>query len=400
MSTPLATDQFSRFMVEMFDEKKIIKGSSLFQTFFGRPEHASQTVFSPNANSVEIDIMRGNERLAALVHRGTDSRPLGGNQKNTDTQKFTNQVRQYPLGEEEGDITAAQIIKRVAGENPFQQKDRLDRMRILANEHHLEHMRRYSRLFEFLASESLLKGTMPAILGTTNSDLIYDFKRRATHIVTVGTKWDNSADIMGDADDSCRLIRADGKVKPNFMILGGDSMDALIKDTTMAALADNRRFELFNVGTGLTVPSNLQPLVDAGAEPRGRLLTSKGYSLWIFTYVDLYTNSSGVTTDYMPQDQALIGYFGARCDRYFGPPDRLPVTSQEVAWYNEMFGFNMLAPPMAPNVKNAGAVINPGMFYSDAYPSEDKKKVTIRTQAAPIFATTMTDAFVTLKGLV
>ncbi len=60
---------------------------------------------------------------------------------------------------------------------------------------------------------------------------------------------------------------------------------------------------------------------------------------------------------------------------------------------------NMLAPPMPPNIKNLGSVITPAMFYSDAYKAQDDKKVTIRTQAAPIFATTQTDAFVTFRGL-
>jgi len=40
------------------------------------------------------------------------------------------------------------------------------------------------------------------------------------------------------------------------------------------------------------------------------------------------------------------------------------------------------------------------MFYCDAYPSGDKKKVTIRTQSAPIFATTQTDAFLTFTSVI
>ena len=36
------------------------------------------------------------------------------------------------------------------------------------------------------------------------------------------------------------------------------------------------------------------------------------------------------------------------------------------------------------------------MFHSDAYMAANGKAVTVRTQAAPIFATTMTDAFVTI----
>ena len=60
-----------------------------------------------------------------------------------------------------------------------------------------------------------------------------------------------------------------------------------------------------------------------------------------------------------------------------------------------MFGFNMDAPPMPANIKGSGTLM-PNMFHSDAYMAANGKALTVRTQAAPIFATTMTDAFVTI----
>jgi hypothetical protein len=55
---------------------------------------------------------------------------------------------------------------------------------------------------------------------------------------------------------------------------------------------------------------------------------------------------------------------------------------------------------MPPLVKNAGATVLAPAFYFDAYRSEDKKRVSVRTQSAPIFATTQTDAFVRMDGVV
>ena len=242
MATPLATDQFSRFMAEMFDEKEVIGVPTVWQSFFGRPEHGSKTKFNPDSKVVEIDIMRGNERIAALIQRGTNSRHLGNLQENTTTQNYSTFSRVYPLGEEMGDITADQILERVAGENPYEGRSRIDRMRLLAREHHLEHIRRYVRLFEVLAGFSLFTGQMPAILGTANADLIYDFRRNATHIITVAAAWDAAgADIMGDIDAGCELIRQNGHEMANVLFLGGEAMDALIKDNTIQTLSDNRR---------------------------------------------------------------------------------------------------------------------------------------------------------------
>lgn len=391
---PLAVDQYSRFMVEMFDDRDAIGIPAGFGAFFGRPETGARTVFSPDANNIEIDILRGNERLAAMIRRGS-GRTLSG-QKNTTEQKSTNFSRQFPLIEEEGDINVAQLTSRLAGENPYSGATRSERLRMLALDHHLEHIRRIGRRHEELASQSIITGEMTAIDGTTNTDLIYDFKRNSDHFMTVTTAWsDIAADIIGDLDDACALIRANAHVTPDMAILSGVDMDSLIKNTAATALADNRRYELIEVSTNNPVPPKFARFVDGGMIPRGRLRTPKGYEVWLFTYTDIYTNSAGAATEYMPANRTVVAYSGARCDRYFGPPDVLPPTTQKAAWYREMFGFNMELPPTPANIKGTG-VIMPAMFHNDAYGSSDGKAITLRTQTAPIFATTMTDAFVTI----
>lgn len=399
-STPLATDPYGRFMASVFDDRMVISVPTAFQAFFGNPGTGANTVYSPDSLVVEIDIIRGNEKLAALVQRGTNSRILSG-QDNVNEQKYSSFSRLYPLIEEEGDLNSHQINFRVAGENPYQAQTRIDRLRTLALNQHTEIVRRIVRLFEYLCSQSVLTGQMPAIFGTTNSDLIYDFLRKATHTFAAPVAWNNSSnDILGDIDTACDLIRADAHVNPDMMILGGETMEAMVKDTTVQEVADNRRFELIEVSTNNPVPPKFARFTDAGFIARGRLRTPKGYELWMFTYVDGYTSSAGAFTNYMPQDNVLIAYSQARCDRYFGPPETLPMTAQRAAFYQEMFGFSPMAPPMPPMIKNEGQAINPAMFYYDAYSSPNYKEVTLRTQSAPIFATTMTDAFVTITGTV
>ena len=60
VTTPNATDPFSRFMAEVFDDRKLISVSTGFQAFFGRPETGAETIISPDSNAVDIDIIRGN----------------------------------------------------------------------------------------------------------------------------------------------------------------------------------------------------------------------------------------------------------------------------------------------------------------------------------------------------
>lgn len=399
-TTPNATDPFSRFMAEVFDDRKLIAVSTGFQAFFGRPETGAETVISPDSNAVDIDIIRGNEKISALIPRGTVSRPLGSNQKNIQEGRFSTFSRKYPLAEEEGDINADQLIYRLAGENPYQQRTRLDRMRQLALNIHTESIRRIIRMDEVLAAQSILSGKQDAIIGTTDTDLQYDFRRLAAHIVTVGTAWNGvSPDVLGDIDAACDKLRANGKVLPDFMGFGSDAMSDFLKDSNIKSLADNRRIDFVQAGVGLQVPPKFQRFIDAGWIMQGRLRTFKGYELYLFTYLDVYTNSGGTATKYMPSDQAFITSTNARFDRYFGPAEQLPMIPQRMQLYMELFGFNPEVPPMPANMRAPGTIIDPSTFYVDAYVAADWKKVTVRTQHAPIFATTQTDAIVTLKGL-
>jgi hypothetical protein len=346
------------------------------------------------------DIMRGNEKTAALIPRGMVSRPLGPTQKNTNIQKYTNFNRVYPLAEEEGDISADQLITRQAGENPYENRTQEQRIRILALEHHQEHVRRIVRLQERLAAESVLEGTMPAILDTTDTDLIYDFRRNAANIITVGTAWTGAADIMGDIDNGCSKVRQNGRVTPDMMILAGDALEAFLENSDIQTLADNRRFELIHINSEMGVPAKFAKFVENGFIPRGRLRTAAGYELWMFTYIDGYNNTAGTWVDYMPSGYVSICSSQARCDRYFGPPERLPNVPARDQLYQQLFGMNPAAPLMPPKVRGLGSTVLAGMFHFDAYYAPDWKTATVRTQAAPIFATTHTDAFATLKGTV
>jgi len=399
-TSPLAVDTYARFFANAFDERQVIAVSTVAQAFFGRPENGSRTVFNPDSAVVDIDILRGNERLAAMVPRGLNGRSLGTGQKNVIQEKFSNINRVYPLIEEEGDIGADQLLFRLVGENPYSTQTRLDRMRRLALNYHQEQIRRIVRLFEYLAYQSLLTGKMPAIFGTTDANLLYDFLRPGTHIVTAPAKWDNAASTpLVDFDNAAALIRADGKAKADVALIGQDAMTALINHADIIALADNRRFELIQVGRN-PVPANMQRFVDAGATPRGRLQTPAGNEFWLFTDLNVYTAAGGTATPYMPVDQALFAASSARCDRYFGPPEMLPEIPMKTQLYQQLFGFAPGLAPMPPMVADASRAINPAMFYFDAYLPEGWKRVTTRTQAAPIFATTQTDAFYTLNTIV
>lgn len=398
MSTPNTTDQYSRFMVDLFDERKIQGIPTAFQSLFGT-SGASKTVFQPDSETVEIDILRANgQRLAATVNRGQSSSAVSDG-KNTTDQVYSNQTRKWPLIEEESNINSKQLLSRLAGENPYSGRNQVDRNRSLAMDLHNDQVRKSVRTMEFLAAQSILTGTQPAIIGTSNTDLIYDFHRNSTHNVTPTYAWNNaSATISNDLDDACELIESDSYMTPNFCAIGDDAMAALIRDDEIEAIADNRRYELIQISTKNPVPPEYEKFVTAGWIPRGMLKTIRGRNLWLFNNNQRYTSAAGVSTRFLPSDKAIILDINARFDRYFGPRDAFALTNDERSWMNEMFGFNMSAAPMPQNVSEKG-IIDPSMFFFDAYRGTGRKTVTLRSQVAPIYPTTQTDAIVVLSGL-
>jgi hypothetical protein len=185
------------------------------------------------------------------------------------------------------------------------------------------------------------------------------------------------------------------------MLVGRTAMAGLLANTALLAEADNLRFKFVNLGSSSAypeqnvVPAKFARLVDGGLIFRGTLETPSGFVLSVFNYLDTYDNAAGVQTPYMPLVGCLIGSSQARCDRYFGPPERIPPSPADTAEMQFYMGIDQTAGMMPPKIKGASDVINPAMFYFDAYRS-GRKTFTVETQSAPIFSPTMTDAWVTI----
>lgn len=399
MSGPIPQDLFSRFAAGMFDEAATIGVTTAGQAFFGNPAASgSRTIHSPDHNTVDIDIIRGNEKTAALIPRGMVAHTLGSLQKNSRTALHTGFSRSYPLASETGDITAGNLLVRVPGEpavnSPMTQ---MMRYRYHLARLHNENIRKIIRLDERLAWQSLMTGKQDAILGTSNTDLQYDFRRNGNLTIQCGVSWaGGAANILADVDNACTKGRQIGHTSLDMMILGSGAMGSFVRDATVQKVADNRRFTFISLGNGAVMPAKYQRFVDCGMVFQGTLRTPLGYELNLFTYPEFYDTDAGVSTPYLAADKVLLCSSTARCDRYFGPPEQLPMIPQRAELYRQMFGFDPSACPMPPKIKAAGGVIAPEAFYCSGYVSADWKTTTIETQHAPIFATVQTDAFVVL----
>lgn len=399
--TPAAIDAYARYMIGMFDERSTIGVPTLFQSFFGRVESGGKTLYSPDKNLVSIDIIRGNTGMAKMKLRGVSGEDLV-DKKKKDT-KFTSVARNFPLIEEEAVITSDELNDRIAGEPIYDSSaTKFERLRMKAFNLHVDLSKRIIRTFEYLAAASILTGKHGQIIGTTNTDLLYDFLRASGNTISNATSWSSSpttAVPIDNLDTLALQIRSTAHMTPDVCIMGNAAYSAFLKTTQAKDLL--ALFQIRLLGLGIApdpMPAKYQWMIDAGAQYMGTVLTYKGFMLHVFTYQDTYTNLSAASAYYMPVGTVLLACTQARCDRYFGPSEMLPMIQQRAEWYLQTFGLDPRGVGIPAGIKNPG-VIDPVMFYFDGFPSPDQKSVTVRTQAAPIFATTQTDAFGTLTGV-
>ena len=398
MTTPTVMDAFSRLMADLFDLRKMIAVPTGFLAFFAGG--TGDTIYSPDAETVDIDIIKGNKKTAALIPRGGSiTKYLGPDQRDFVTDKFYQVSRVYPLSKVEDVINASQLSNRMAGEDPYKPATRFQRLRKKALDLHVENARKTARLHERLAAQAILTGKQDAILGTTDSSLQYDFQRNTDHIITAGTAWtEASATPIGKLDEWAKRIERNGHTKVDFVGAAGNVMKAFIQHTEVSGLADNRRYELVRVGQNNPVPAKFDRFTKNGWVCNAKITTFEGREMWLFTYQGHYENDSGTVIDLLPSGYLVMADSQARCDRYFGPPEILPMIEMRRQFYQQMFGLD-LSLAGVPGATDDSSIFDPRMFYADAYPDQGWTSVTIRTWSAPIFAPIHTDAFLTVTGL-
>lgn len=389
MANPIVVDTYQRVMAPAFDEREIIGNSTVFQTMFSRAN--GSTIFSPNAEDITLDVIRGNEKTAKLRVRGSGAEDSGDDQKSTIQQRFSRFDRVFPLISQDGTLRANQFNKALSGEQPYSPLSKSERARVLAMKMHQEHFRRIIRKQEILAAQMYRTGEMN--VNESGSEKL-TYPRNSSLTSTLSNQWTDgtNGDPLGDLSDACVALRQIGKVSADYAIMGITAFDAFVNHPKVATAADNRRLSYLSLGFDSMKPMNpvFSDLVAAGLAYQGWVKIS-GWDLQVFTYYDIYETDAGVATDYMPKGEVVVGSSRARYDRYFGPGE-LTEDSIDSMIYRDVFGMDPMASggvlPM--NTKNV-ALFDPRMFVCSA--SKDANRgYKIITQSAPIYGMTQVDS--------
>jgi len=391
LATPPTQSAYSIFFNDMFSDVDMAGIPTGFRAFWAN----SRVKYAQDASAFSVDIKKGVSTMAKLVRRGNASPTgLSLDEKRPVVGKYTNITRQFPLSEDISPLSAGELLFRIAGENPYGEKTRIERMRAKAADLYIEHVRRALQLNEYLASRSIQTGLQPYILGSAIDDDFIDYCRASGNTFACADEWDDTnGNPLGDFSTACVQAQITGHTIPNMVILEPDSATAFVDE--MADVADIRSYGFIRLAMD-GVPANLARFTGPGGFTYlGRAVTKDGYRLEVFVCNQGYINDQGSFVNYMDSKTAVLLNSDTRFDLIVGPPEMLPMGPTEQNIYDEVLGVK----PDLSRIPQSNLALTPaGSIYHDAYFSGDRKSLQLRTQSAFVYAPYHTDSIVTLTG--
>jgi hypothetical protein len=258
-----------------------------------------------NSEKVGIDIIRDEEDVAVVVQDLTV-----GARANEST-LYVNKEFTPAIFDEEGTVSAYNMIKRQPGVDPFKDPNfgmnaAFESFRIFRR---LE--RKIRRAVELMCSQVLQDGTVTCIDSAGTTLYTIDFLAKSTHKVTVSTTWatDGSTGApMADIESLCDVVRQDGKREPNKLVFGSSALQRFLANAVVQKALDKT---VLNIG-------ELAPTArGAGAKFYGYIWIGH-YRMEIWTYNATYKHpQTGTVTRYLNTDNVLIMSDG-RLDLTFG----------------------------------------------------------------------------------
>ena len=253
---------------------------------------------------VTIDVIRDDEDVAIVIQ------DLSAGPRKNESSRYTNKGFIPPIFDEEGVLTAFDLIKRQPGQDPFQDPNYLANAAEEAFRIFRKLESKIRRAIELMASQVLTTGTLTLIDASGTALYTLDFSAKSSHFPTAGTAWGSSGYVpLENLEALATIVRRDGKRNPNRLVFGTRAFRDFIANADVLAQLDNRRFTVGEVAPQM----------------RGGGATFQGY-VWIghyrfemWTYDGFYKHpQTGVHTAYVDQDKVIMLSDGSRLDLSYG----------------------------------------------------------------------------------
>jgi len=268
---------------------------SLFQT---PPGNISRT------EQVTVDVQRTGEKISPVVNL------CNGHNINT-LNVFTNKLFTPPTLAEAMPFECRELMQRMPGMNEYQAADVEFQAQLvqLMLDGFVELGAMIDRNIELQCSQVLQLGVLTLKDQAGNDAYVVDYKPKATHLPTAGVAWTaGGGDPLGDINSLGQVLRTDGQLNPDRLIMGGPSLDGFLSNTDVQARLDNRRMEL-----GAVDPK----LIDSGGVFYGYVwIGAYRYEIWTYANEGELPGAS-TNTQFIANDTCIVMSSKARLDLVF-----------------------------------------------------------------------------------
>lgn len=224
-------------MVDLYTPRtlaEVVKTTPPVRTFLRDRFFTNVKTFS--TKRVDIDIVKGNRKMAAFIH------PMVGGEI-VQAEGYETKSYAPPLINPATISTADQLLERLPGEDMYSGKTPADRAaeKLIEEYNQLNDMT--TRREEWMAAQVLTTGQLK--VKGKGVDEVIDFG--LTNKITLAStkKWGASAaDIWGNLKDWKQQVSRNGFANANMVIMGKAAADAFMADATVTKLLDNRRIEI------------------------------------------------------------------------------------------------------------------------------------------------------------
>ncbi len=359
------SDNSTKRLIELYLQEA--SAPMFLSGFFQTPSRNIHT-----SEMVEIDIIREDPDVAIVVQ------DLKAGGRENEATKYVNKGFIPPIFDEEGTITAYDLIKRQPGVDPFQDPN----FGMNATDQAFKIIRRLEnkirRAIELMASQVLQEGKLT--LSDSNGVALYtlDFVPKTTHMKTVTTTWavdGLTGAPLADLDALAVIVRRDGQGLPNKLLFGSSAFQRFTANTDVRA----KIFTNFNS----------QQIAQLTPQSRGQGATFQGF-VWIgnyrfemWTYDGYYKHpQTGTLTPFIDDDNVIMLSDVTRLDlTYGGIPS---IVSPE----------SRVLPFLPPRISSSDAGLDLNVF---AWITPDGKHLKVSGGTRPLTIPTAIDRFARLN---
>ncbi len=344
-------------------------------------QHAAPTMFfagmfsSPAANfynseEVEIDITRSDEEVSIVVQ------DIAAGYRMNSQDLYTNKALKAPVHMEAVALNSFDLIKRTAGDNPFENPNFRANLITRAFDSIRKVDAKLRRAVELQASQILQTGQLT--LRDNNGVALYtlNYNPKASHFPTAAVSWATATgkQKLDDINSLAEQCRDDGLEDCDELHMGVTAFENLISDDVVKSRYDNRRMDL---GTISPMKKNGQ-----GGNYRG-IIEVGNYRYDIWTYGGRYNDpQTGNKLPYLDNGKVIVRSSTARMDATFGA---IPNIGELLDGGN-----SRLLPELPGRISNQAGGMD---LHTNVWLSADGNHLFVGVGARPLLIPTAIDTF-------